>query len=165
MAFEDVFCVEDEVTQLAVCQVESSAVSKLHASIRRISAYLEFHHLAVKDEFDVPYHYRENYLPDKITGNDVTAINRAIAEGKARALYIAPVLHPLDSIGYTPVVSDDVAYVAENTLELAAALDTLIIKIQEYDDLHGRFPRWLIVLGVVTGVATLGAIVVGRRKK
>lgn len=154
MAFQDVTCVEDDITGLAVCQVDLAAVGRLHSTLRRITAYLEEHALTSV------YHYRDRYLLAAVSGNDVTACNRVIAEAKARGIAVPSVLQPLDSFAYTPVLSDDVAYTAQLAVEITDALEALFQQIQAYDYANRRkIPSWLLLLGVITFSVTLSVIV------
>jgi hypothetical protein len=144
-------CVVDEVTQLSVCTIDEPAVTRLHALIERISNYLEVHHLARTEPYGVPYHYRTNYLPDRISGNDIAAVSRIIAEAKVRGILIPSILLPLAAQGLVPVTSADVEYLATYADEVIDPLETLYATIQAIDGTPSKLP-WLILGGLVATV-------------
>lgn len=158
-------CVFDQITELPVCTLEGVSTARLHAILDRVSMYLESHHLAVHDPFDVPYRYRTDYLPAYVSGNDVVAVARIIREVEAREMLVPTVLVPLapPPAERAPVTEADVEYLAGAADDVSLVLEGLLDDLVAYDALHtpdGRHSP-LVLLGVIIGGLAAG-FVIGR---
>ncbi len=154
MAF-DADCVIEQGTGLPVCSVDYGDVVMLHSMIAMVVAYMEDHHIP-RDEWDAPYVFRE-YIPEKVTANDVAALSRIGAAAVARGIDLPPLLAPLYAGQDAPVAGEDVEYVAVNARDLAELLGPVLTNMRAADVQPARFPwGWIVVVavgGVVLGAA------------
>lgn len=148
-------CVVEEVTGLSVCTIDPpSLVAQLHALLQKASVYLEEHHRAVSDRWDAPYHYRNTYLPEYVSGNDVAALSRLLAEAKVRDIVPQVALLPLVTQEVrAPVTSADVEYLAGNADIIVPALEDVYSAILLHDARYRVRIPWMLLAGIGIGIA------------
>lgn len=155
-------CVTDQVTDLPVCDIDPAALVPLHEALGVASDYLYTYHLAPTAR----YKYRRDYLPEKITGNDVVALSRLAQEMSARGLTVPPELSYFLPVG-DPSVRDyvtgpQVEYTASAAPTLTPAVEAALTAIQAYDESQNVSgdARWIfaVAIGVVVATGTAAAL-------
>jgi len=154
VAFDTSSCAIEQYTGLPVCLIGESDVQLLHASISQVVAYMATHHIP-RDEGDLPYEYRD-YIPDRVSGNDVAALSRIAAAAALRGIDLPPVLAPLYLGADAPVTQADVYYVAENAYAIAVVLGPLLSAMREADEVPCKAFPWGWLVAALTGGLLLG---------
>jgi hypothetical protein len=160
--FDQSSCAIEQLTNLPVCLVGSD-VQLLHASISQVVDYMATHHIP-RDEWDAPYVYRD-YLPDRVSGNDVAALSRIAAAAHARGITLPPVLAPLYSGQDAQVTAQDVYYASEHARILGEILGPLLSAMREADRVPCKSFPWAWVVVVAASGVLLGAVLTAPSRK
>jgi hypothetical protein len=160
-------CQMEEVFRLPVCSQSAPDTVRLHAALQTVVAWMADHHVP-RDNWDAPYVYRLDYLPDWISANDVAALGRITVAASLRNVPLPEVLVPLlpAQLG-EQVTANDVTYTAAHAGEIADVLGPLASAMDATTNGHeGRRPRsWWLLASAAAGVLVGCAIVGGRRRE